>query len=168
MTNAVFGKLRFAQLEPTLRTGDVILFSDPDATMATRRSARLLDRAVSLVRLLSYLPCTVHHQWAFDDDRAVNFEADFVEKRQAAFIIEMQDDTHTNPRNDSDKLLAYIFVPSECLIVPLREFVALMQDKEPRFTYRRLSVSEEYDTTNAQNAMQARVRLAERLYTHCA
>jgi hypothetical protein len=184
MTNRLFGCVRFTQLQPALRTGDVILYCDNTGNIATRRSLRLLDRAAALFRFLSYLPCVTHHEWVLDtaadrfgngentasfrDTNPAIFESDFTEKREAAFVIELVDETESNAEKDPNKLLAYAFVPAERLVVPLRDFVERMAQKEPRFSYRRLAVAGECERSSSPRALSIRIAIAQSLYTHCA
>lgn len=184
----LFGAPTFAELEPSLRTGDVILYSDPDAAFATRRTLRQMKRAAGLARLLSFLPCATHENLRIggsygggdgtdDDDRDDNgtastcrldFEGDFEDARQAAFVIELVDETHTNPQNDLKKMLPFVFVPGNRAIVPAREFVAALRDGEPRFAVRRLSIANEQDTSHTVNKQRIRTVLGQRLFQHCA
>lgn len=184
MSSVLFGALSFAQLEAGLRTGDVILYSDSEATFATRRSQRLLQRAAMLARLLSFFPCVTHESLRFgggagdgtdeEDDRdsgaqcRLDFEGDFEEARQAAFVIELMDETHTNPNNEPTKLLPYVFVSSLRTIMPARDFVASLRNAEPRFALRRLSIANEQDTKRAANTQRIRTVLGQRLFRHCA
>lgn len=186
MSEALFGAVAFAQIEPSLRTGDVILYSDVEATFATRRSQRLLKRATGLARLLSFLPCVSHENLRSGgatgaggdgtdeedrDDAAVacrlDFEAEFDDTRQAAFVIELIDETHTNPQNDPNKLLPFLFVSSDRMIAPARDFVASMRSREPRFALRRLSIANERDAQHMVSKRRVRDVLAQRLLQHC-
>jgi hypothetical protein len=186
MSGVLFGVGSFAQLESSLRTGDVILYSDAPATFATRRSQRLLRRAAALARFLSFLPCVTHENLKVSDGDGgdgtdeeehereggqkclLDFEGEFDETRQAAFVIELVDETHTNPRNQPTKLLPYVFAPSLRTITPARDFVAALRGSEPRFALRRLSIAHEHDAQRIANTQRIRTVLGQRLFNHCA
>ena len=184
MSGVLFGIPSFAQLESSLRTGDVILYSDDAATFATRRSQRLLKRAAALARFLLLLPCATHENLAASDSYGgdgtdeeehesgrhcrLDFEAEFGDTRQAAFVIELVDETHTNPSHDQTKLLPYVFAPSLRTIAPARDFVAALRGSEPHFALRRLAIAHEHDAQRVANTQRIRTVLGQRLFSHCA
>lgn len=187
MSDAVFGAPTFAQLEASLRTGDVVLYNDNEATFATRRTRRLLRRASGLARLLACLPCASHDNLSFgaagggdgtdDEDRddsgagvcRLDFEGEFDETRQAAFVIELVDETHSNPQNDPKKMLPYLFVPADRTIVPMRDFVSTLRGDStaPRFALRRLLIAHEQNAQHTVNKQRVRAVLGQRLFQHC-
>lgn len=186
MSGVLFGIASFAQIESTLHTGDVIMYSDTAATFATRRSQRLLMRAAALARFLSFLPCATHEILKVGDGDGgdgtdeeesqgdgskpcpLDFEGDFDNTRQAAFVIELVDETHTNPHHQPTKLLPYVFAPALRTITPARDFVAALRGSEPRFALRRLSVAHENNIQRAANTQRIRIVLGQRLFNHCA
>ncbi len=174
----VFGRPTYAQLEATLRTGDVLLYNDPETVFATRHTQRQQRRAGALARVLSFLPCVTYESLrvdacSIDDDEELeekdscrlDFESDTDDTRQAALVLLLVDDTHTNPNHDPTQVQPYVFVPNDRVIEPLRDFVEKLRGSEPHFALRRLLLVNEEQKECAFECAR-RTLLSERLNQH--
>jgi hypothetical protein len=181
----VFGAPTYAQVEPSLRTGDVVLYSDYDLVFASRATQRLLRRASVLSTILSYFPCVSYENLRADcvDNGSngseeneciqtgvcrLDFESECDNDRQAAFVLQLVDETHTNASRDPNKLLSYIFLSTDCTIAPLRDFVEKLRSREARFSIRRLLIPEESDPALAFKCQRMRSIFSHALIQHCA
>lgn len=180
----MLGVPTYAQIETSLRTGDVVLFGDAETEFVTRRTHRLLQRANVLGTLLSLLPCVSYENMRTDllsaagggtDDEEhdadgscrLDFEGDIDDTRQAALVLMLADQTHTNPQHNSAKLLPYVFVSTDRAVAPLRDFVERRRGTDPRFSIRRLLLTNESSKEHAHNCARIRSVLSERLVHHC-
>lgn len=98
---ATFGATRYAELECSVRSGDILLYDDPALECGDERECTVRRRAATLTRLLLALPCLLSHVWhessespdAFEqyDDAATRqharLEAHWGEWRHAALIV---------------------------------------------------------------------------------
>lgn len=156
MTRAL-GSQTYAQFENALNTGDVFLFKDPAAIFASQEVAVKIARASTVSFMLSLLPCVsyevVRSSLMGGDDGtdeendsgtcALDFEGDFGDCYQAAIILLLVDETHTNPHASREKLLPYIFLLHSKAIVPLRDFIQQHSLKDASFAIRRLAIANE-------------------------
>lgn len=182
----VFGIPTYAQIEQSLRTGDILLYSDADTEFVSRRTRRLLHRASVIGTLLALLPCASHENLRTDllfdggvgtDDEEpdndargacrLDFEGDVTDLRQAGLILLLADQTHTNPNHDKNKMLPYVFVPTDRAVAPLRDFVEQRRSADPAFCVRRLLLNNENSKEHAYNCSRMRDVLSRRLVDHC-
>jgi hypothetical protein len=150
------GCMSYRDVEPTVRTGDVVLYND-----ARLGRASVDDRSACwLARLLALLPCTTYSLNdaltvdAVDDVESNCASLACVEPvdeplhfRCAALIVCMLDETETNRERNENKLLPYVFTvkryDNQCFqLIPLRELLgALTASERSMLALRQLSIS---------------------------
>lgn len=102
----------YEEVESWMRTGDVVLYND-STTSECRRTAR----AAMLSKFYTLLPCNTFLMAESDENNSLDDEsqAEIVREqswlywRNAALVVLMTDETETNPRAESNKLIPYVF-----------------------------------------------------------
>lgn len=113
----------YAQLESSMRTGDIILYK---ASPSVDKRVLWAQRLARLTALLPCSTCVLIPSIPRSDDETQTDERSWLQWSDAAVVVQMTDETETNPSQDANKLIPYVFVAedTEFRLQPLKALLA--------------------------------------------